>query len=112
MDIVHLPHDLHLVALQVTTFPDGIGEAFDTLKEKLGDIPMRSSYGISHLDSQGKVIYYAAASLADARQTVAGMVTLIIRKGYFNSIPIRQWENNIPAIPKDILIESLKNLLA
>ncbi|MBT1707194.1 DinB family protein [Fulvivirgaceae bacterium PWU5] len=98
MDIIHLPHDIQLVTLQATSFPDGIQATFDALKEMLGDMPTQTFYGVSHADPQGRILYYAAASLADAQQTVPGTKSFTIRNGNFISLPVRQWRENIPAI--------------
>ncbi|MBT1689916.1 DinB family protein [Dawidia soli] len=99
MDIIHLPHDIHLVALQATSFPDGIPATFDKLKEMLGNIPTQGSYGVSHPGPKGHIVYYAAASLANAAPGLPGTETLTIRQGYFVALPIRQWRENIQAIP-------------
>ena len=98
MDIIHLPHDIQLVMLQATSFPEDIQATFDTLKEMLGNIPTQTFYGVSHADPQGRILYYAAASLVDAQQTVPGTKSITSRKGYFISLPVRQWRENIPAI--------------
>lgn len=98
MDIVHLPQDIHPGALQATEFPDGISDTFDQLEEMFGDIPIRTSYGVSHADDQGHILYYAAASTSDPKQVLPGTKPLTIRKGYYVSLPIRQWRENLPAI--------------
>jgi hypothetical protein len=98
MDIVHLPQDVKIVMLQAASFPDGIQATFDTLKETLGDIPTQTFYGVSHADSQGDIVYYAAASLADATRTVPGTESRTISKGLFISAPLRAWRENIPMI--------------
>lgn len=98
MEVIHLPHDIQLVMLQAASFPEDIQATFDTLKEMLGDIPTQTSYGVSHADAQGHIIYYAAASLVDPKQTVPGTKSITIRNGNFVSLPVRQWRENIPAI--------------
>lgn len=98
MDIIHLPHDIQLVMLQATSFPEDIQATFDTLQKMLDNIPTQTSYGVSHGDAQGNIVYYAAASLVNPQQTVPGTKSITIRKGYFISLPVRQWRENIPAI--------------
>lgn len=98
MDIIHLPHDIQLVMLQATSFPEDIQATFDTLKKTLDGIPTQTFYGVSHADPQGRILYYAAASLADAQQTVPGTKSITVRKGYFLALPVRKWRENIPAI--------------
>jgi hypothetical protein len=98
MDIIHLPHDIQLVMLQAASFPQDIQATFDALKEILADIPTQTSYGISHANPQGHIVYYAAASLVDAQQVVEGTQSITIHKGHFISLPVRQWRGNIPAI--------------
>jgi hypothetical protein len=98
MDIIHLPHDIQLVMLQAASFPEGIQEAFDTLRKMLTDIPTQTYYGVSHGDANGRIIYYAAASLTDPAQVVPGTQAMTIRKGDFITSAVRQWRENIPAI--------------
>jgi hypothetical protein len=98
MDIVHLPHDIQLVMLPVPTFPDGISAAFDTLEEMLNNIPTHMYYGLSYLNAEKQIVYYAAASLADAGRAVPGTQPRTVHRGYFISSPVRQWQENLPAI--------------
>ena len=54
--------DLTLTGMPVTTFPNGVKEAFDNLMETLGSD--HAYYGLSWMDENDTVIYYAMASEA------------------------------------------------
>src|SRR5438552_9058454 len=47
--------------VKVKNFPNGIGEAFDTLVKMLPEGDKRSYYGISQMAKNGKMEYYATA---------------------------------------------------
>ena len=57
MEIYYQPEDMTVFGVQVKTFPDGIKEAFDGLMGSFGK--SRSYYGISWLDENDNVQYYA-----------------------------------------------------
>src|SRR5664279_3461134 len=61
MEKYNIINDVKVFGSRVTTFPGGIGEAFDELIKKTGDgAGARSYYGISEF-KEGTMQYYAVA---------------------------------------------------
>jgi len=56
-----IPHDLPVFGIQVTHFPEGIGESFDQLIKMISGKFDRGYYGISFMDPNGKMVYFATA---------------------------------------------------
>lgn len=62
MEKLTLEKNLNVFGIEVTTFPAGIGEAFDELIKQTGDrAGKRNYYGVSSMSKDGKVIYKAVA---------------------------------------------------
>lgn len=60
-------NDLKVFGVEVKTFPAGIGEAFDELIKTTGDCAgAREYYGVSSMNSEGKIIYKAFAAEKNA----------------------------------------------
>ncbi|MBV6641011.1 MAG: hypothetical protein KI791_09840 [Cyclobacteriaceae bacterium] len=56
------PQDMVVSYVQAKSFPDGIQEAFDILKSKIGHIKRVSHFGILHPEGGKGIIYKAAAA--------------------------------------------------
>jgi hypothetical protein len=61
METFQLKNDITVFGFEVNTFPDGIGDAFDRLVNKVPDGLGRDYYGISFRDSANKFVYLATA---------------------------------------------------
>jgi hypothetical protein len=61
MEKYQLKSDITVFGFEVKTFPDGIGEAFDRLVEKVPEGFSRDYYGISFLNSENRMVYLATA---------------------------------------------------
>jgi hypothetical protein len=61
MESFQLRNDITVFGFEVKTFPDGIGDAFDSLVNKVPDGFGRDYYGISFRDSENKMVYLATA---------------------------------------------------
>ena len=61
MEKYQLKSDITVFGFEVKTFPDGIGEAFDKLVNKVPGGFSRDYYGISFLNSENKMVYLATA---------------------------------------------------
>ena len=107
METYLLQQDLQTIGVQVTTFPNGIKEAFGGLMKTLGT--SRDYYGISWFDENGTIQYYAMAGLLHPEEaTQHGYVTLTIPKGEYMTETLHNWMNNTDRI-KDIFHRMLPN---
>lgn len=61
MEKINIAEGIKVFGIQVKTFPNGIGEAFDKLIKILPGEFNRSFYGISFINKSGGMIYIAAA---------------------------------------------------
>lgn len=81
------------------TFPDGITEAFTTLMDKLGEDDKRDIFGISQLDENGTMLYYAGAmELYDGEGEKLGCNCFVIPSGKYLTETIEDWKINLPLI--------------
>ena len=101
MEIYYQTEDLTVFGVQVKTFPDGIKEAFDGLMSSFGN--NRSYYGISWLDENDSVQYYAMAP-----ETFKGEANkyqyekLTITKGGYYTETIYNWLSKLDSIKETI----------
>ena len=61
MEHYRLDKDISIMCVTARSFPDGILEAFRTLESKHPSIGKRTFFGISYMDTDGKIVYKAAA---------------------------------------------------
>ena len=103
-----LKDEVKILRKQVTTFPLGIGEMFDSLEQMLPDGKTRDYYGISHLEGD-KIVYFAAAKEkfdgeADKYHCDRG----VISSGEYLIVPIRDWRNHLESI-KDVFHKMMQD---
>ena len=78
------------MGLHVKDFPLGIQEAFDRLKRRFGDY--RTYYGISWLDEDGQVQYYAMTPEIFYAEALEYLYeTLDIERGEYYTETIHDW---------------------
>ena len=100
MEIYYQPEDLTLFGIQVKTFPNGITEAFEMLVERFGK--ERSYFGISWMDENQRVIYYAMVSeLVKGEGNKYHYEKLTISEGEYHSETIHNWMSKLDSI-KDV----------
>jgi len=108
MEKVVLNDHLSVFGFEVTTFPEGIGEAFDTLMKLVPDGVDRSFYGISY--TEGEEIRYHAAVVenfpGEAEKYNCRRYT--IQKGEYLTTPLKDWKKKTHTI-KEIFGEMLKD---
>ena len=108
MEKFNLQNDVKVFGVQVKTFPDGIGEIFDSLIKMLRNEDKRSYYGISEFKN-GSMHYYATAE-----ETFPGegkkynCKSLIIEKGEYLTVALHDWRTKTDKI-KDIFREILQD---
>ncbi|WP_192348717.1 transcriptional regulator [Algoriphagus sp. Y33] len=106
------PKDMSVVFVQSKTFPDGIQEAFDTLKSRVGHIKRVSYFGISNPEGgQGIVYRAAAATMPEVDAEALGLGKLNIKGGNYYSVKLTDISKNINLISEAFdLILSKSNI--
>ena len=93
--------------MQVKKFPNGIKEAFGSLMKTLGS--NRDYYGVSWMDENENIIYYAMArelSAGEAKQHNYELLT--IEKGEYKTEAIHNWQSKTDRI-KDVFHDLVGN---
>lgn len=108
MDKLKLEKNLNVFGIQVTTFPAGIGEAFDELIKQTGDCAgERNYYGVSSMSKEGKIIYKAVAEEKyEGEAERFNYEEDIIEKGDYLYKTLYHWTNKTSMI-KDIFHEMM-----
>ncbi|HEY0680441.1 MAG TPA: hypothetical protein VGD17_19295 [Chitinophagaceae bacterium] len=102
MESYKVADDLNVFGMEVKTFPFGIPEAFDSLKNKLRLNDDRYFFGISKCIN-GKVVYKAAVTEAfDGEAEQYGCERYVIEKGEYLSESLCDWPQQTHAI-KEVL---------
>ena len=97
MEIYDQPEDMTVFGVHVTTFPNGIKEAFDHLISTFGK--NRTYYGISWLDENDSVQYYAMVSEAFQEEgNKYYYEKLVIKKGEYRTEAIWNWLSKLDSI--------------
>jgi hypothetical protein len=107
MEKLNLQNELSVFGIQVKTFPDGIGEAFDALVKKIGGFD-RPYYGISYMNN-GEMVYLATAlekNSGEAGKYKCNRYT--IESGEYLSETVHDWRNKTVSI-KHVFEEIIKD---
>lgn len=100
MESYKLAEDITAIGVEVTSFPNGIKEAFGSLMKTLGS--NRDYYGISWCDENAKVKYYAMArEIFPGEGNPHRYKSLTISKGDYHSEALHDWINKTDCI-KDV----------
>jgi hypothetical protein len=109
MEIFNLPHDVKVFGFRVTSFPAGIGEAFDSLIKMLPGGFERPYYGISYMDKDGQMIYIAAAlEKYEGEAEKYNCDRYIIEKGEYVTVTVYDWREKTGSI-KDVFHEIIRD---
>lgn len=107
MKLYEQMEDLSLIGIHVTTFPNGIKEAFDKLMKMLGE--GRAYYGVSWMDNNNIVQYYAMANEQFPNEGKQyAYENIILPKGYYESETVHDWMNKTQSI-RDIFQDLMKS---
>jgi predicted transcriptional regulator YdeE len=102
MELFELKNDVRAFGFQVKSFPQGIGEAFDTLIAMVSEGLNRSYYGISWMDDQGQPMYIAAVEEKNEGEAEKNKCErYIIEKGKYSVVTLMDWRQKTETI-KDI----------
>lgn len=109
MNTMIIEHDMHAFGWKVDDFPQGIGPAFDLLYNKVGKDSKRSCFGLSRLDNNGAILYYAALEeKAPGEAAKYHCERFVIPRGEYLAQPLKNWRTQLPAI-KEIFGEMMKD---
>lgn len=99
MEKYYLAESIKVICIKAVSFPEGIAAAFDQLYAVCGNKTARNFYGISYPEGGGKIIYRAAATENYNGEAAAlRCESFTIKKGSYNSILIKNYIKNIPAV--------------
>lgn len=107
MEKLELKKNLNVFGIEVRTFPEGIGGAFDELIKKTGDCAdKRNYYGISSMHKDGIVYKAVAEEKYEGEGARLGYENDIIEKGTYLYQTLYHWANKTCLI-KDIFSEMM-----
>lgn len=93
--------DIKVLCVKAASFPAGVAAAYEQLHALLNEKDKRIFFGISYPGANGQIIYKAAASENYEGEAAAlNMEQFTIKKGCYNSIVIKDFMKNIPAVGK------------
>jgi predicted transcriptional regulator YdeE len=99
MQLLELKDDINIMAVQASSFPNGVFAAFDALKKKVPFDGKRIIFGISHGSANGDIIYKAAAEeLKPGEASEYGLEHIAIKKGTYLTINIHNWMQHMSQI--------------
>lgn len=112
MEKLDIQNDIKVFGLRVTSFSNGIGEAFDELIKKTKDCAgERNYYGICEFKN-GEMFYYATAEeKMPGEAENYNYETFNIKSGKYLSETVNDWRSKTNCI-KDVFGEILKDELA
>jgi hypothetical protein len=90
MELYQQSEDITVIGIHVITFPDGIKEAFESLMKVFGS--ERDYYGISWMDENNNVIYYAmAGEIFQDEGKQYDYESLTVTKGVYKTETLHNW---------------------
>jgi predicted transcriptional regulator YdeE len=101
METIQLKQDTTVFGFRVETFPDGIGEAFDTLVQKIPGGFNRSFYGLSFMSETGIVYIASAEEKSPGEAEQLGFSRFTIERGKYAFKELTGWRKKTASI-KDI----------
>ncbi|MBS1584951.1 MAG: transcriptional regulator [Bacteroidetes bacterium] len=101
MEQFHLERDIHLICVQASSFPHGVGEAHQKIHAAVPFGSGRRYFGISRPENGGSIVYKAAAEeLHSGEAEQLGFESFTVKKGAFVSITLHDYVKDTPAIGK------------
>jgi predicted transcriptional regulator YdeE len=109
METYLLKKNVTVFGFEVKTFPEKIGEAFDSLIAKVPEGLNRSYYGISFMNSEGKPVYVAAVEERNKGEADKNMCErYTIERGKYFTVTINDWRKKTGSI-KNVFEEMMKS---
>jgi hypothetical protein len=107
MKSVYLKNEIRVFGRQVNSFPLGVGEAFDSIVQKLPGGFDRSFYGISTMGENGIRYIAAAEERHPAEPSDYGYESFVIERGRYAARELKDWREKIECI-KDVFQELMR----
>ena len=108
MENFKLENNVTVFGFKVDTFPNNIGEAFNTLMQSVQKDKERAYYGISYFEGD-KIIYKAfAEEKSEGEANRYNYETYTIEKGDYFAIALKNWRSNTGSI-KNIFNEMMQD---
>lgn len=101
METFQIQEDLKVFGFQVKTFPEGIGEAFESLMKAVGDGFAHSYYAIAYMSNEGPVYRATVAEKYDGESAKYQYDSYTINKGEYLSVTVHDWQQKTDMI-KDV----------
>lgn len=109
MEILSIASDIKVFGTLVTAFPIGIGDAFNRLIKTVPDGRQRACYGISSMNEQGEVLYFAAiAEQVPGEAEKYRFEQREVPKGDYLAITVVDWQQKTHCI-KDVFHEMMQD---
>lgn len=109
MEKIILENAVAVFGIQVKTFPAGIGEAFEWLVSIIPGGFSRPYYGVSYMDANGAIVYFATALEKDPGEAEQYHCSrFIIEAGEYLAVTVDQWRNKTECI-KDVFHDIMKD---
>lgn len=97
MEIIKIDRDITVFYIKANSFPDGIAEAQEKFYQLIPPDAGRTYFGVSGWEDDG-VLYRAGAEVKDGETTHLQYETLVLKKGNYMSILVRDYLENIHRI--------------
>ncbi|MEQ9100757.1 MAG: hypothetical protein RIF36_22395 [Imperialibacter sp.] len=99
MEFIDIPHDIKVFGHQVLTFPNGVGEAFDAIVERVEGGFSRPFYGLARMEGNSVIYMAAAIEKFPEEGKQLGYEEYVIQKGYYAAITITDWHSKLSSLP-------------
>ncbi len=104
MEKYNLENDIKVFGVEVKTFPEGIGDAFDEIVNMISGEFDRSYYGLSRITEKGIIYKAAAEEKLKGEAEKYNYERYIIEKGEYLTATLKDWRSKTNLI-KDIFHE-------
>lgn len=109
MEKLIIENAIPVFGVQVKTFPAGIGDAFNWLISVIPGGFSRPYYGISYMDANGSIAYFATAAEKEPGEAeLYNCSRLILEAGEYLAVTVEQWRNKTACI-KDVFHDIMKD---
>ena len=109
MEAYTIEKDIQVFGKPVSTFPNGIKDAYDSLVEMVPDALRRSYYGLTRMDDDGSFLYYATVEEAyPGEGKIYHLDTCSVEKGEYLSVVVLSWYTKTDSI-KDVFHELMQH---
>lgn len=104
MEKYNLEKDIKVFGVEVKTFPEGIGDAFEEIVNMIAGEFDRSYYGLSKITAKGIIYKAAAEEKFEGEAEKYNCERYIIEKGEYVMTTLKDWRSKTDII-KDIFRE-------